>query len=974
MKSNTKQRLKYVAGCGGAIAVVVTTLIVCFSLLSSITNRMNESATSSLLSTTRLIRETMEGYIESDLESLDVVSNFWEHGDIIEGDKTQVFCNSMGFDWIAVVDENGQGVGIYEGVFEVTDLPFYDDWIPRERSYSKAYIGDSGRMQIALWVPVYQNENYIGTVFGGVILEKYYSANVFTFYDGEGRTYLFNGDDGSWILNSLGTDGTSVRYGDIYSLLIGSGNSEDGTNYFRSAIEDRKSGTAKLSFNGEDSFLCFLPMTSSSNWYIAAVISHDDLLRESTEVQKMIRIVIAIISVIIIAIILGCASWFVRKTKTQEIKYRDMLFSNLSANLDSVFILYEKNSENKAFVSDNVKRLLGLDKNYLQEDISRIFDWCKIPVDDEQRTRFLDGTLDRSNSREVQVSGNYADEIRTIRVELIPTDRGQLIAVLTDVTKDKEIQQSLIEAMNRAEMASNAKNDFLSAMSHDLRTPINGIVGMTVIAATNLDDKNRVQNCLTKISKSTNTLLSLINEVLDMDQIEKGKFEFVTEPFNIAQLLQDTINQIYSEANWEQHQLSVHVRNMVHEDVIGDESCLTRVINNLISNATKYTPAGGKIIITLCEKSQVLKGYGCYELTVQDNGIGMSEEFLQKVFEPFEREDDVVARRIQGTGLGMTIVKNIVELMHGKIDVKSEKGKGTTFTVTINLKLNENNTEEHSRLDGLPVLVVDDDLIDCETVTEIIKDIGMIGEWADNGESAIQMISARHERKEDYYAVLLDWKMPGMDGLETARRIREEIDPNVPVIILTAYNWIEIEEQARNIGINSFLSKPLYKTKLLRKMAEISEVQFESNQGTVQHHMSFDSIPKGKRILLVEDNALNMEIAFEMLRMMGIQVDCAEDGAKAVEMFALSDVNTYDLILMDIQMPNMNGYEATRAIRAMDRPDSGVCIVAMTADAYKKDEQTAKEAGIDEHFTKPISVERLVKMLAFRLKNNGGKS
>lgn len=974
MKSNTKQRLKYVAGCGGAIAVVVSTLIVCFSLLSSITSRMNESATASLLSTTRLIRETMEGYIESDLESLDVVGNFWEHGEIIEGDKIQVFCSSMGFDWIAVVDENGQGVGVYDGVFDATDLSCYDDWTPQERGYSQAYIGDSGRMQIALWVPVYQNESYIGTVFGGVILEKYYSANVFTFYDGEGRTYIFNGDDGSWILNSLGTDGTSVRYGDIYSLLLGSGNSEEGTNVFRSAIEDRKAGTAKLSFNGEDSFLCFLPMTSSSNWYIAAVISHADLLRESSEVQKMIRIVFAIICVIIIAITLGCASWFVRKTKAQEVKYRDMLFSNLSANLDSVFIIYEKNSGKKAFVSDNVKRLLGLDKSYLQEDISRIFDWCQIPVDDEQRTGFLDGTLECSNSREVQVSGNYVDEIRTIRLELIPTDRGQLIAVLTDVTKDKEIQQSLIEAMNRAELASNAKNDFLSAMSHDLRTPINGIVGMTVIAATNLDDKNRVYNCLTKISKSTNTLLSLINEVLDMAQIEKGKFEFVTEPFNIAQLLQDTINQNHHETNWEQRQLSVHICNMEHEEVIGDESRLARVVNNLISNAIKYTPTGGEIIITLCEKSQVLKGYGCYELTVQDNGIGMSEDFLQKVFEPFERENDVVARRIQGTGLGMTIVKNIVDLMHGKIDVESEKGKGTTFTVTINLKLSEQGSENDSSLTGLPVLVVDDDLIDCETVTQIINDIGMIGEWTDNGENAIQMISARHERKEDYFAVLLDWKMPGMDGLETAHRIREEIDPNVPVIILTAYNWIDIEAQARAIGVNSFLSKPLYKTKLLRKMTEISEGKFELNQETVQQQMSFDCIPKGKRILLVEDNALNMEIAVEMLCMMGLQVDCAEDGAIAVEMFSQSDVGTYDLILMDIQMPNMNGYEATRAIRAMDRPDSKICIVAMTADAYQKDEQTAKEAGIDEHFTKPISVERLVKMLAYRLRNKGGKS
>lgn len=971
MKPETKKILKYVVGWLVAIAVIAATLIICFSLLSSITRRMNESATSNLLNTSRVIRETLEGYIESDLESLDVVGEFRKNGEVLEGEDIQIFCNAMGFDWIAIVDENGHGIGSFEDDFNAADLPCYEDWTPKERGYSEAYVGETGRLQIALWIPVYRDDAYLGTVFGGIILEKYYSANVFTFYDGEGRTYLINGDNGSWILNSLGTDGTSVWYEDIYSLLLGSGNSEEGVKGFRNAIEDRKTGTAELMFNGETSFLCFLPMTSSSNWYIAAVISRADLLRESSEVQTMIRIILAIILVSLIIVIFGCASWFIRKTKLREAKYRDMLFSNLSANLDSVFIIYEKNSKSTAFVSDNVKRLLGLDKNYLQADISRIFDWCQIPFDDDRRIRFLDGTLDCSDIREVHLPNDCGDGKRTIRLELIPTDRGQLIAVLTDITKDKEIQHSLIEAMHRAEMASNAKNDFLSAMSHDLRTPINGIVGMTVIAAANLDDPSRVQNCLTKISKSTINLLTLINEVLDVAQIEKGKFELMTEPFNIAQLLQDSINQNHSEEMWGQHELNVRICNMEHEEVVGDSSRLTRVINNLITNAFKYTPIGGKITVTLCEKPQVLRGHGCYEITVQDNGIGMKEEFLQKLFTPFEREDDVVARRIQGTGLGMTIVKNIVELMHGKIEVESEKDKGSTFKVTINLQLNEQGAKEDASLNGLAVLVVDDDLIDCKTVTEIINDLGMIGEWADNGETAIQMISVRHERKEDYFAVLLDWKMPKMDGLETARRIRTEVDPNVPVIILTAYNWMEIESQARSAGVDSFLSKPLYKSKLIQKMKEISNGQFDSNKVKSQQNLSYDGVPAGKRILLAEDNALNMEIAVELLNMLGLNVDCAEDGAKAVEMFSLSDIGTYDLILMDIQMPNMNGYEATRAIRAMNRSDCGIPIVAMTADAYQKDEQVAMEAGMDEHFTKPISMERLVKLLARRLSDKG---
>lgn len=973
MMPETKRKLKYITGFGVGIAIILATLILCFSLLTSITSRMNESATSNLLNTTRVIRETLEGYVTTDLESLDAIGEFWESGDTYGKEKIQIFCDTLGFDWMVLIDNNGQSVDSFENQLDITTQSWYPEWVRGSKGYSQAFLTETGRLQIAMWVPINQDGNYIGTIFGAVILEKYYSANVFTFYDGEGRTYLFDGDNGSWILASLGTDGTQTQHDDIYSLLVDTGNSEDNIEIFRNAIEERKAGTVELMFNGQESFLCFLPMKSSSNWYIATVISRADLLRESFEVQTMISIVIAIIGTIIIIITLGLAFWFVRKTRMQEAKYRDMLFSNLSANLDSVFIIYENNRGNTPFVSDNVERLLGIDKIYLTEDISRIFDWCGIATDDEQRIQFLDGTLGSSHKREIELPNEFGDVKRAIRLELIPTDRKQLIAVLTDITKDKEIQHSLVEAMNRAEIASNAKNDFLSAMSHDLRTPINGIVGMTVIAAANIDDSNRVHSCLTKISESTNTLLVLIDEVLDMAQMEKGKFKFVTEPFNIAQLLQDLSNQHHTAIADGKHNFNIHIRNMEHEEVIGDSSRLTRIINNLISNAFKYTPEGGDITVTLCEKPQVLKGHGCYQLSVSDNGIGMSQQFLQKVFEPFEREEDVVTRRIQGTGLGMTIVKNIVELMHGKIDVASEKGKGTTFTVTINLKLGEHATQYDATFSGLPVLVVDDDIVECETVTDIINDIGMHGEWANNGETAIQMISARHQQEDDYFAVLLDWKMPGMDGLETARRIRSEIDPNVPVIILTAYDWVEIESEARSAGVNSFLTKPLYKTKLLRKMTEISEGQLDAIQVDLQQQMTFDNIPKDKRILLVEDNPLNMEIALEMLRMMGLNIDCAEDGARAVDMFAQSQVGTYDLILMDIQMPNMNGYEATSAIRAMSRADSKLPIIAMTADAYQKDEQSAIEAGMDEHFTKPISVERLVKLLVRHLSDKGGE-
>lgn len=949
--------------CGAIFLVLSVALAVCLSMINTINQRMNESATSNLLSTTQVMADTLEGLIEKDYESLNVVGTVYTSGGTLDAEQLLAFRKTMELDWIGVVDRRGSGVDCFGNRYSLQEYPETSQWNLQTAGYSNAYTGQqSGRMQITLWVPVYRDGDYFGAVMGNVILTQYYSANVFTFYGGEGRTYLFDGSDGVWILKSLGTDGIATRQADIYSLLAASGNSAEDISAFRETVEAGKSGAAVLNFNGEQSYLCFLPLPSSPGWYVTTVIAKDALLRESSDVQRMIRWVLAILCVTLASTAIILAVWLIRKTKSEEAHYREALFANISANLDSAFLIYEKSGKKTAFVSDNIKRLLGLERAWLSGDARRLFDWCKIPEDDPQRTAFLEGTLDQPSIREVSVENELGEAARTVRLELIPADLGQELAVLTDITKDKEIQHSLLEAMQRAEAASNAKNDFLSAMSHDLRTPINGIVGMTTIAATHLEDKNRIQDCLTKISESTAHLLSLINEVLDMSQIESGKIELTNESFNMAELLQDVLSVNYPGIQQKNHTVKVRIHLMEHERVIGDPGRLTRITANLISNAIKYTPSGGLITLSLREKEPVIEGYGCYELTVQDNGIGMSPQFIDRLFEPFEREEDVRLSRIQGTGLGLSIVKNIVELMMGSIQVESEKGVGTTFRVTLNLRLDEQEDPEAHRLAALPVLVVDDDVASCQTVTEILCNIGMDGEWTDSGAQAVKMVVQRHKRGADYLAVLLDWKMPEMDGVETARRIRAEVGPQVPIIILTAYEWSEIEAEAREAGVDAFLSKPIYKAKLLRKMTEITERQLDA--ASVPCSLPSKDIPSGKRVLLAEDNDLNREIAIEILRMMGVEVDWVDNGAAAVERFAGNEPGTYDMILMDIQMPKMNGYEATRAIRSMDRPDGRwVPIVAMTADAFKKDEQSALEAGMNEHLTKPISIERLARTL-----------
>lgn len=945
-----------------AFALIAVILLICFTMIFNINRRMNESATSSLLSTTQVLEGNLTNYIEKDFESLQVVGELYKTGGSLEGVTFDELCKTMGLEWIGIFPEDGDGRGFARAAFDVSQKAWYEQWKPGEKGYSDTYYGDSGRLTTTLWTPVYENGDLVATVFGDVLLTKYYSANVFTFYNGEGRTYLFDSSTGEWILKSLGSDGLPALSEDIYSLLTESGNSKEDVAAFRLAVEAGQIGTAVFNFNGEPSHICFIPLSSSPDWYVVTVIAKDVLMKESTQVQRMIQLLLLLFCCAILVFAIVFIKWQNRQTKFREASYREALFSNIFSNVDTVFLLYDKEKEEAVFVSDNVNRILGVERGRLRADIEMLFDWCGMGKSDETRAAFLSGVLDKSVMREVCVENEVGFKTRYMRLELIPADFGQEIIMLTDITADKDIQNSLVEAMQRAESASRAKNEFLSSMSHDIRTPMNGIIGMTAIAAAHIDDGKRVRDCLNKISEASAHLLNLINEVLDMSRIESGKMELSEEPFNLGALLQEVLNMNIPGIRQKNHNIKVHIHLMEHEQVVGDSGRMQRIIANLLSNAIKYTPDGGNIFLALEEKPSEIKGYGCYELTVQDDGIGMSEAFLEKLFRPFEREDDVRLKKIQGTGLGMSITKNIVSLMMGRIEVESGKNRGTTFRVTVNLKLDKDKNVLSEKLEKLPVLVVDDDKNVCETVTNMLFDIGMTGEWVDNGEAAIGMVSKRHRRREDYMAVLLDWKMPGMDGIETARRIRAEVGDTVPVIILTAYDWSEIEEEARAAGVDEFLSKPLYKSKLKQKMLAIADKPAELL--SLPEGDNRPPIPGGKRVLIAEDNQLNREITVELLGMLDIETVTAEDGAAVVKAFAESAVGFYDLILMDIQMPEMNGYDAARTIRAMARRDGGtIPIVAMTADAFAEDIQAANAAGMNEHISKPISIDRLIQVL-----------
>ncbi len=544
--------------------------------------------------------------------------------------------------------------------------------------------------------------------------------------------------------------------------------------------------------------------------------------------------------------------------------------------------------------------------------------------------------------------------------------RGLFMATdITEAKKKQEKQQrALRSAYEAANHASLAKSSFLANMSHDIRTPMNGIIGMTAIAGAHLDDQERVADCLSKIMVASKHLLGLLNEALDMSKIESGKIELQNEAFSLPDLMNDLITMVKPQIEAKRHEFFVSVRGIVHEKVIGDSQRLQQVFLNLLSNAVKYTPDGGKVQLILSEKPFRRKNVGCYEIVFEDNGIGMDKEFLARLFEPFTRADDSRVAKIQGTGLGMAITKNIVQLMNGRIDVKSEPDKGTKFTVTIFLKLQEGETPvSYDKLVDLPILVVDDDEVACESTCGMLNDLGMHSEYALCGEDAVRRVVSRHEAEDDFFAVILDWKMPGMDGVAVTREIRRQVGEDVPIIILSAYDWSEIEVSARAAGANAFLSKPLFKSKMVYLFKEILE-----NEKNLQSLSTLKAIRKdnfsGKRALLVEDNELNAEIAGEILGMAGLEIVYAKDGKEALDKMAEAEAGYYDIVFMDIQMPIMDGYAATKAIRGLpgDYPRR-VPIIAMTANAFMGDVQACKAAGMDEHIAKPLELDRLYKVL-----------
>ncbi len=930
--------------------------------------------------TTRHVAARLEDSFRDALDSIRGISylySFVVDAPEVERDILDPIGDSSRFDHVEIVDEDGMD---YSGTGEPMDVSartFFQEGMKGNAGIDIEADGGEDDLSVIFYAPVYYEGRVEGVIHGVFKKEEMEEILSLDFFGEQAKTYLCK-RDGS-VLFACGTDQVPKN---LLDDMLQSGQMDDGM----------EGEFAKAFADGTELSVRYEGTQGLGNAFLAPVMDGEWMLMQTfpSAVTSMMMDDVDSSGGKLAATLIVCFGLYVAFLLVlNHSKNRTLVVEKQEASsiVDSVTKLFWRFAM-VDFEKDEYEYLEALgDWNAIRqgdmpskgaysklvefiapryireegaEDMAEVITWEYIQAHMDENTPYLEYEyrIQRDEERWEHLS-----------ILCVKRDGGKpvkLLFAIQDVTKLKEKERlsriALQNAFEAAEEANHAKSEFLSRMSHDIRTPMNAIMGMTAVAAMHVDDKERVMDCLGKISVSSRHLLALINDVLDMSKIESGKVTLSEEPFNLAKLIDDLLTIVHPQIQGKAQKLSVSIHRLVHENVVGDTLRLRQVFVNIMGNAVKFTPEEGKISLTISEIPSHVSGYGCYEFVFQDNGIGMEEEFIDKVFDPFARSKRSTEQKIEGTGLGMPIAYNIVRMMNGDIKVQSKLGEGSRFTVRVYLALQEGEEEDVSCLANLNVLVADDEQSACEGACEILEQIGMNAAWVLNGDDAVKKVAAAREDGQDYAVVILDWQMPGKDGVETAREIRKLVGEEVPIIILSAYDWSDIEQEAREAGVSAFIEKPLFRSRLIYVLKSVVG-QIMEDKGDGQEKFQEKDF-SGKRVLVVEDNELNMEIAEELLTMVGIQVEKAYDGEQAVEMVQTRPERYYDLIFMDIQMPKKNGYEAARAIRSMGRADlDEVPIVAMSADAFSDDIHRSKEAGMNDHVSKPVELDKLLAAL-----------
>ena len=832
-----------------------------------------------------------------------------------------------------------------------------------------------GKQQMLVFASPQSHGSYQGFEYDAIAI-AYENADIVDVLD----ISAFNGNAKSYVVHPDGRvviDHSFEAWGTVYNffgvLREHSNISEKEILELSEKFKERRTDTMLVNLDGSNYYLVY-GSSECQDWIFLGLVQADIVNASMNSLQLRTMLLGGTIvfgfAVFIIELILQ-KNRISLKRRDVEILYRDELFQKLSMNVDDVFLMLDAKTYKADYVSPNVEKLLGITVEQIQKDISVLGKLHSEDCEDPKKNYLKEIQVNEQQEWDFEYVHQKTGEQRWFHIIAMGSEvngKKKYILVMSDRTVDRKMNQALYEAVRAAETANRAKSTFLSNMSHDIRTPMNAVIGFTTLAVSNIDNKEKVRDYLGKILSSSNHLLSLINDVLDMSRIESGKIHLEETEVSLSDMLHDLKTIISGHIYAKQLELYMDAMDVTDEDVYCDKTRLNQVLLNLLSNAIKFTPAGGTVSVRLKQFPGTKKGSGLYEIRVKDSGIGMSQEFIQRIFSPFERERTSTVSRTQGTGLGMAITKNIVDMMGGTIEVRTEQGKGTEFIVRLPLRIQseQRSIEKIAELEDLKALVVDDDFNTCDSVTKMLVKVGMRSEWTLSGKEAVLRARQSMELGDAFHAYIIDWRLPDMNGIEVARQIRG-LGDDTPIIILTAYDWSDIEVEARAAGVNAFCAKPLFMSDIRETLMTAIGQKQTGAENCILPETGSDF--RGRCILLVEDNELNREIAEEILKQYGFLVDIAENGAVAVEKVKNSAPGTYDLVLMDIQMPVMNGYEATEQIRALEDPAlAKIRILAMTANAFDEDRKKALKCGMDGFMSKPIVMEELIRELQNNMK------
>ncbi len=971
-----------------SLAAVVIVIIALLLFMAANTNRIYEQNARYLEGSTEQTARRINDLLSTSLGIIESAATVYENNsNVTDQDPAEIAAgiDMASFDYTFFTTIQGEAYR-NDGLIEnVVDREYFILGMRGESgicAYASAAFGEENIM--VFFSPVFHNGNVVG-VMSGVYREDTLSTYMNTeFFGVETSTFLCS-SDGMIVARSIETD---TDFENVFMLLE---SSRDTSISIQELREDFEAGIpASFVYNSN---------AGGGSTYATKLADFDWMLMRSfpeTITNNMLENA-NFAGIILVAGVITAAGLLIIVLMVQSRKRQNVLLLErqeatriIDASTNLFHSLLEVN------LVENSYQYLKDEENLRNLPNSGSFDFLRNTLAKSANEEYTDvvlKSLDPDHIKRELKSGDpfyqfeYHIDARDeagqnkelwMQVSVLALARNNagdpinILIAVQDVTevKAREAAQrvALQEAFRAAEYASQAKSDFLNSMSHDIRTPMNSIMGMTAIASMHVNEPDRVSDCLANISSASHHLLGLINEVLDMAKIESGNISLAEEDFEISEMVENLMTIVHPQVEAKNQDLRTELVSIKHENVIGDPTRLQQVFVNIMGNAVKFTPEGGKIIMRIRELESRIHGNACYEFQFEDTGCGMSEEFLETVFEPFTRANDSRVTKVEGTGLGMSIVKSVIDLMNGSIDVESELGVGTTFTVTVHLKLRDTDEEDLSDIIKGHVLVVDDEEATCQVTCEMLNDIGMTSEYALSGRAGVEAVLEADKTDTPFNTVILDWRMPGMSGVEAAREIREKAKNHIPIIILSGYDWSLIESEARAVGVNAFIMKPLFRSRLIKVMRELLSGKKENplDQSAILEGCEFDE----KHILLTEDNAMAAEIASEIIGMTGAKVTHAENGRIAYELLINGEPGEYDLVLMDIQMPVMNGYEAAKAIRdaSTDRPDlAKIPIIALSADAFAEDMKHAKASGMNAHIAKPLEIDSLVKVLGYWL-------